>query len=209
MNSFKTKAGTEFPLMDFKGKKYLQVAYRLVWFREEHHDWGIETDVKIEENSATSRCIIRNHTGQIIATAHKFEDRKGFSDFIEKSETGSIGRALAMCGYGTQFTLDLDEGERLADAPLTPAPHRPAPPREPNGAPQTPLPSEGTFGIYCTRCEYDFHKRIYLRPTKKDPNFWNCPNFQDKSKGPHDYIHVNDIPAIKEKQKEEMSDVPF
>ena len=118
METFKTPKGTVLPLMDIKGKKYLQVAHRVVWFREEHNDWGIETEVKREENQTIGRAIIKDSSGRIIATATKFEDAKGFSDHTEKAETGAIGRALALCGYGTQFTTDLDEGERLADSPV-------------------------------------------------------------------------------------------
>jgi hypothetical protein len=37
---------------------------------------------------------------------------------FEKDETGAVGRALAMCGYGTLQAPEFDEGDRLADAPL-------------------------------------------------------------------------------------------
>jgi hypothetical protein len=56
-----------------------------------------------------------------MAQAHKAENKTGdgFKDYLEKAETGAIGRALAMCGYGTQFTGDeLDEGVRIVDAPV-------------------------------------------------------------------------------------------
>ncbi len=53
------------------------------------------------------------------------------SAHLEKSETGAIGRALALCGFGTQFTPELDEGERLADSPLQSPPSRP---KQPQGA---------------------------------------------------------------------------
>jgi hypothetical protein len=54
------------------------------------------------------------------ATATKRETKKDFSDHTEKAETSAVGRALAMLGYGTQFALsDLDEGNRLADSPLS------------------------------------------------------------------------------------------
>jgi len=53
------------------------------------------------------------------ATAYKSEKAASFPDYIEKCETGAIGRALAMVGYGTQFTGDeLNEGDRLADSPV-------------------------------------------------------------------------------------------
>ena len=47
--TFKTPKGTELPLLDLRGKDYLMVAHRLVWFREEHSDWTIETEVKRED----------------------------------------------------------------------------------------------------------------------------------------------------------------
>lgn len=128
MKHFKTPKGTELPLMDIKGKDYLQVAHRLVWFREDHPDWTILTDyVELGQDHAICRATIK--AGEtMVSTGHKYEDKKGFSDFIEKAETGSIGRALAHCGYGTQFAPELEEGERLADAPVS------RPPIPSNGA---------------------------------------------------------------------------
>lgn len=128
MKTFKTAKGTILPLLDMKGKDYLQIAQRLVWFREELPKWRIETEFfQLTEKYAIARATIRNESGEIMATAHKREDAGHFGDFIEKAETGAIGRALAYVGYGTQFcadevessTLTLDEGSRIADAPVT------------------------------------------------------------------------------------------
>ena len=120
MKTHKTKAGTEIPISNIQGKDYLEVKYRILWFREEHQDWGIETTVKIEGNGCLACAVIRDATGRVIATGHKEETVDGFPDYIEKAETGAIGRALALCGYGTQFTSDMDEGERIVDAPVEP-----------------------------------------------------------------------------------------
>ena len=118
-----TKAGTELPMLDLRGKPYLQVAHRLVWFREEHSDWAIETEmVEHDAMHAIFRASIRRpERGELVATATGHETKSDFADFIEKAETKAIGRALAMCGYGTQFAPELDEGDRLADAPIAPA----------------------------------------------------------------------------------------
>jgi len=117
-----TPKGTELPLANIKGKPYLQVAHRLVWFREERPTWGIETVAEeVTQTNARYRAYIKNEEGRIIASATKQEDKTGFADFVEKAETGSIGRALAMCGYGTQFAPELEEGERLVDSPIQPA----------------------------------------------------------------------------------------
>lgn len=117
-----TPKGTELPLLDFRGKPYLQVAHRLVWFREEKQTWGIITKpLSIDETQATFMAQITDDTGRIIATGTKQETKTGFADFIEKAETGSIGRALALCGYGTQFAPELDEESRIVDSPMEPA----------------------------------------------------------------------------------------
>ena len=54
----------------------------------------------------------------MIATGHKREDNSHFSDHSEKAESGAIGRALALIGYGTQFAAELEEGERIVDSPV-------------------------------------------------------------------------------------------
>lgn len=126
MNAFKTKNGTELPILNLRGKDYLEVKYRLVWFREEHPTWGIETEVTARtEKSACMRALIKDDAGRVVAMAHKTEDVQGFGDFLEKAETGAIGRALALIGYGTQFCADeLDEGARIVDSPVSkPNPH--------------------------------------------------------------------------------------
>jgi hypothetical protein len=118
--NYKTLKGTELPLLNLRGKEYLEVKYRLVWFREDHPDWSIETELlSVTDVSAYAKATIRDESGRTIATSHKFESIQGFPDFIEKAETGAIGRALALIGYGTQFCADeLDEGNRIVDAPI-------------------------------------------------------------------------------------------
>jgi hypothetical protein len=121
MNRIHTTAkGTELPLLNLKGKDYLEVKFRLVWFREEHPEWSIETEfLTIDERSACARAVIKDENGRIIATSHKSESAGNFPDFMEKAETGAIGRALALIGFGTQFCADeLDEGDRIVDAPV-------------------------------------------------------------------------------------------
>uniref|UniRef100_A0A832I375 Uncharacterized protein n=1 Tax=Eiseniibacteriota bacterium TaxID=2212470 RepID=A0A832I375_UNCEI len=140
----KTPKGTELPFLIMERKSldkttntwvvkknpYLQVAHRLVWFREEHPAWGIETEfLTMEDTGKRAICVarIKDENGRLIATATKQETPTDFPDYIEKAETGAIGRALALCGYGTQYAPELDEGERLADSPITPAKFAPKP----------------------------------------------------------------------------------
>lgn len=117
------QSGTKLPLISLKGKDYLEVKYRLVWFREEHPRGKIFTEVLYsDENRATVRAQISVPdltTGSWLelSTGHKTENKEGFGDFLEKAETGAIGRALAMAGYGTQFEPEFDEGSRIVDSP--------------------------------------------------------------------------------------------
>lgn len=126
--SFKTEKGTELPLLNLKGKAYLQVAHRLVWFRERYPSGIIKTQMlSHQDDTAVFRAevyITDTNSGQpmLVATGHKTENKKSFADYMEKSETGAIGRALALAGIGTQFCeVDLEENDRLADAPVEPA----------------------------------------------------------------------------------------
>ena len=104
------------------GRTYLPVSARIVWFRQEHPDWSIETEaveINHEKQYAIFRARICDGDGKLMATGTKKEDVKGFGDYIEKAETGAVGRALALCGFGTQFSPDLDESAagRFADSP--------------------------------------------------------------------------------------------
>lgn len=105
------------------GKLYAPVYVRIALFRDEHpvsDGWGITAEiVHTDETSCLSRASITDPQGRVVSTGHKREHKAHFPDFEEKSLTGAVGRALLMAGYGTQYALDeLDEGERIVDAPI-------------------------------------------------------------------------------------------
>jgi len=106
-------------LIDLKGKQYLQVLWRLVWFREEKPLWSIDTKLEqLAENHAVFSAKIYDENGVQKSAGYGSESMKDFRDYIEKAETKAVGRALAMLGYGTQFAPELDEEERIVDAPV-------------------------------------------------------------------------------------------
>jgi hypothetical protein len=126
------------------GRDYLPVSARLVWFRQEHPDWGIVTqavEINLEKQYAIFSCTIFNEEGRVMATATKMENVKGFGDYLEKAETGAVGRALAMCGYGTAFAPELEDGARYGgnNANRYPARQNAPPP-----GPSRPMPQEST-----------------------------------------------------------------
>jgi hypothetical protein len=123
---------------------YLPVQWRLVWFREkcpqgtidteeivvdldkefeaEAYVWNADTrrsekTLKRAPGYARFRAIVTDGRGGR-ATATKTERGVDFPDFVEKAETGAIGRALAALGYGTQFAPELNEEHRIVDAPV-------------------------------------------------------------------------------------------
>jgi hypothetical protein len=104
---------------------YLETKWRVVWFREEHPDGGISTEVLAVAPPLVKATVV-NGSGQVLATGHASVDEKKAASAVwngrslEKAETAAIGRALANAGYGTQFVGDeMDDG--VADSP-TPQP---------------------------------------------------------------------------------------
>lgn len=107
------------------GKLYCPVYVRIALFREKcptHEGWGIVTEcVDKDEQSAMFQAAIIDPQGRVVATGFKREHKAHFPDFEEKAGTGAVGRALLFAGFGTQYALDeLDEGERIVDAPIPP-----------------------------------------------------------------------------------------
>lgn len=126
-------------------KDYLPVQWRLVWFRslfpqgtietkmlqldldrdteEEAYAWNAEKRrsekvIKQAKGYCVFYAVVKDGLGGI-ATGTKSEKAASFPEFIEKAETGAIGRALAGLGYGTQFTGDeFEESHRIVDAPV-------------------------------------------------------------------------------------------
>ena len=111
-------------LIKVTGKDYLEVKFRLHWFRLENAAWDIKTEIAhldLEKGIALVRADIFDEKGNHKSSGLKMEVKSSFADYAEKAETGAIGRALAALGYGTLQTFDLEEGiekGRIADAPV-------------------------------------------------------------------------------------------
>jgi len=130
-------------MMNLKGKDYLQVMWRLVWFREDHPDWCIDTTLMEHTtgDGAVFCAKILDADGRQVSSGWGSETKKDFGDYLEKAETKAVGRALAMLGYGAQFTADdLDEGKRIVDSPVERQPKKTA--EKPAEKPKAEEPKE-------------------------------------------------------------------
>jgi hypothetical protein len=131
-------------LINLKGKPYLPVAGRIAIIRGEAKPYSIKTtplQIDMEAGFAVFQAEVWLD-GILLGMGTKQESKRDFPDFLEKAETGAIGRALAISGFGTIYALqDFDEGERLADAPVTVnrAPAQAAPQPAPTPAAPDPV----------------------------------------------------------------------
>ncbi|MGA7669987.1 MAG: hypothetical protein WBW04_06170 [Nitrolancea sp.] len=108
-------------LTRISGADYLEVKWRLVWFRNENPTGRIQTELVSHENeTAVFRATVEVPDGGS-ATGWGSEEADDFGDYIEKAETKALGRALAALGYGTQFCPDFEFGasdSRVVDSPI-------------------------------------------------------------------------------------------
>jgi hypothetical protein len=110
-------------LIKLQGKEYLEVRWRVVWFRETHPTGAITTELVATEPTVIVRAQVHGGDGVLLASDYGTAPAAGKGTWtgrsVEKASTAAIGRALALAGFGTQFDAD-DEGDNLADSPVDP-----------------------------------------------------------------------------------------
>ncbi len=113
---------------------YLDVKWRIVWFRTEHPNGSIATRLMSEPgvSPAVVQATVTLENG-VTATGFGQCGEDDWSDWLEKAETRAIGRSLALLGYGTQFCEDFDE--IISDSPVESSR------AQTSGGQQTALPS--------------------------------------------------------------------
>jgi hypothetical protein len=117
-------------LMSLKGRDYLNVQTRLLWFIRDQRaliaaglarePYVVRTELielDREVGWAHFKTVARDVLGNE-SLMYGSEAAKDFPDYIEKASTKSMGRALLGLGYGTAFAPEMDEGERVVDAPV-------------------------------------------------------------------------------------------
>ncbi|MGO8948077.1 MAG: hypothetical protein ACLQUY_10525 [Ktedonobacterales bacterium] len=109
---------------------YLTVQNRLLWFIRDQRALTVAGLAKLpylvqtelveldrEAGWAHFKTCVRDVLGNMV-TMYGSESIKDFPDYAEKASTKSLGRALLALGYGTAFAPEMDEGERVVDAPV-------------------------------------------------------------------------------------------
>src|SRR5690242_17746619 len=117
-------------LMQLKGRDYLNVQNRLLWFIRDQRSfissglarvpYVIRTEL-VEVDREAGFAHFKTYVCDVLgneATMYGSEAAKDFGDYAEKASTRSLGRALLALGYGTAFAPEMDEGERVVDSPV-------------------------------------------------------------------------------------------
>lgn len=141
-------------VINLRGREYLPVAPRIVAFREACPGWSIMTEPLDIGQSLYCKAIIIDDGGRVIATAHKVVTSFAGGAF-EKAETGAIGRALSLCGYGTLDAQDMDEGDDIADSPAPPRRNGGSPPPQPAPKPAADPHYTGRIAAATTSAQVD------------------------------------------------------
>jgi len=95
--------------INIKGKEYVPVHERVLFFRSEFAGWSIQTDiVSMDSEMAVIKATIYDENGNVKSTGHAYEMQSDKSSFVNKTsylencETSAIGRALGCLGIGIE-----------------------------------------------------------------------------------------------------------
>lgn len=114
-------------LIDIKGREYLEVRWRLVWFREIHPCGAILTELLSDKDPVIVRAVIADGDRTTLGSGLAEYPRGRQFPAVMKCETAAIGRALAHAGFGTQWAGADVEEVGLVDSPVAPTPVAPKP----------------------------------------------------------------------------------
>jgi len=91
--------------VDIKGKAYVEVNERLIYFRKNYPEWSLTSEMLSCANGVCVFCAtIANQDGKVVATGHAYEKEGSTfinkTSYIENCETSAWGRALGNFGIG-------------------------------------------------------------------------------------------------------------
>jgi hypothetical protein len=102
----------KFKTTNIKGKDYVEVNQRVLYFRNEakYEGWSIHNEIiAVDSESCIIKCSVLDKEHRLISSAHAQEDRTSShinkTSYIENCETSAVGRALAMLGIGIETSI--------------------------------------------------------------------------------------------------------
>lgn len=171
----------KFKTTNIKGKEYVEVNQRLLYFRTatEFQGWSLETEIlSSTDQSCIMRAIVRNQEGRIMATGHAQEDRTSSminkTSYVENCETSCWGRVMANLGIGITPEIGIASAEEVEMAiakQALPVPVSgfagPLPEPEAKRAmrQQAPLKKVSAPSEAEQEAKADFEQRLGLQPT--------------------------------------------
>ena len=113
----------KFKTTNIKGKDYVEVNQRLLYFRNEptYAGWSLESElIDLQPDRCCIRAVIRDNEGRIRGTGHASEDRTSSminkTSYVENCETSAWGRALACIGIGIETSIASSNEVQMAIA---------------------------------------------------------------------------------------------
>ena len=96
--------------VDIKGKQYVEVSERVLYFRQNYPDHALESTILSNEDGVCIiKAVVRTPAGVVIASGHAYEtEGSSFinkTSYIENCETSAWGRALANLGIGIDAAI--------------------------------------------------------------------------------------------------------
>lgn len=102
----------QFKTTNIKGKAYVEVSQRILYFRTapEYRGWAMESDIiSYDDQSCIIRATIKNPEGVVVAIGHAQEDRTSSminkTSYIENCESSAWGRCLGNLGIGIETSI--------------------------------------------------------------------------------------------------------
>lgn len=99
--------------VDIKGKSYVEVNQRILYFRDNYPEGKILTSI---ESMVDGVCVIRAEiyvSDQLVATGHAYEKEGSTfinkTSYLENCETSAVGRALGIFGIGIDTSIASSE----------------------------------------------------------------------------------------------------
>lgn len=135
----------QFKTTNIRGKQYVEVNQRLLYFRTcpDFIGYSLETEIiSLTTESVTMKAIVKDPQGRTIATGYAQEDRSASpinkTSYVENCETSAWGRCMANLGLGLDTAIaSAEEVQNAINAQelAKPEPKKPEPKKGPSISP--------------------------------------------------------------------------